>query len=178
MHQKDNSVEKSIIEFYRKAEKYDKLVTYLISLSQSAVEHHGNYETAIIYLKEASIMSKNLKGSSVREIESLISERLSTIEWFQYAQETYKSMDRLSLEDLCLDLMSPHQFNQIVRAGDCYALLVNYFFDSDQFQTAHDYLQAMEERDLNPYDFVERHVIKKVLHAIGDGGSSDDDESR
>lgn len=102
----DESIEKAIIEFYTRAEKHDKLVTYLISQSQTVIEKDGKYRKAVCYLKEANALSTKLNGPAVKDIKSLISERISTIEWFEYAQETYTTMDKLSLEDLCFDLMS------------------------------------------------------------------------
>lgn len=101
------------------------------------------------YLKEANALSTKLNGPAVKDIKSLISERISTIEWFEYAQETYTTMDKLSLEDLCFDLMSP-QSSRIIRAGDCYSLLVNYFFSSEQYQTAYGYLQEMQKKGFEP----------------------------
>jgi tetratricopeptide (TPR) repeat protein len=169
-----DTIVKSIIQFYEKAEKYDKLVTYLISQSQSCVEHRGDYKSAVKYLKDASSISTKLNGVAAKEIKRLIGDRVSTIEWFQYAQETYETMDQLSLEDLCNDLTSP-QSNQIIRAGDCYALLVKYFFALEKYQCAYDYLQTMQERGLDPYDFVERSTVKKILQSVGSEGSSDDE---
>lgn len=174
MTSEDDTIAKSIINFLTTAEKHDKLVTYLISQSQSCVEQRGDYEKAVQYLKDASSITTKLNGAAAKEIKRLIGERVSTIEWFQYAQETYKTMDQLSLEDLCHDLISP-QSNQIIRAGDCFALLVNYFTALEQYQSAYDYLQAMQERGLDPYDFLERSSVKKILQSVGSEGSSDDE---
>ena len=167
-----------IIRFYTKAEKYDKLVTFLISQSQLCVEQNGDYSTSIRYLKQALSFSSKLHHSAEHEIKKLIGERLSTMEWFEYAKESYSTMDRLSLENLCLDLLSPPQFNQIIRAGDCYALLIRFFLYAEQFQTAHDYIQTMQSNGLDPYLYMEKSTVKQTLQKIhGNGGDSSDDES-
>jgi RNase P subunit RPR2 len=159
---------------YNKAEKFDRLVTYLISQSQTCVKQHGDYEKAMQYLKEASAISVKLNASATKEIKKLISERVSTMEWFVYAQESFHTMDRLSLENLCLDLLSP-QSNQIIREADCYALLVNYFFASDQHQTAYTYLQKMQECGNDPCEFLEKSMVKTILQSVGNKDSLSDD---
>ena len=161
----EETIYKSIVQFYSMAEKFDKLVTYLISKSQACVEQTGDYDKAMQYLKDASAFSTKLNASASQEIKNLIGERVSTMEWFVFVTESYQTMDRLSLENLCLDLMSSHS-NQIIRACDCYALLVRYFFTLDQYQTAYKYLQEMKEIELDPYLYVERDVVKKILSTV------------
>ena len=164
----EETIHKSIIQFYTKAEKFDKLVTYLISKSQTCVEQAGDYDKAMQYLKDASAFSTKLNASASQEIKNLIGERVSTMEWFVFVTESYQTMDQFSLENLCLDLMSSHS-NQIIRPCDCYALLLRYFSNSEQYQTAYKYLQEMQEIELDPYHYVERDVIKKILSTVENG---------
>jgi len=171
----DDFLAKSIIQFYDLAEKYDKLLTYLISLSQRCVEKTGAYKTAIHYLKEASIICTKLNNAANKEIKKLIGERVSTMEWFVYTQESFQTMDRLSFEEFCLDLLS--QQNKIIRDGDCYALLVKFFSASEQYDLAYNYLNAMFERGINPYEFIDRSVVKTLLQVVGKENALNDNDS-
>lgn len=129
------------------------------------------------HLNEALTFSSKLHHSAEHEIKKLIGERVSTMEWFEYAKESYSTMDRLSLENLCIDLLSPPQLNQIIRAGDCYALLIRYFLETEQLQTAYDYLQDMQKSGLDPYLYMGKSTVEQTLQINGNGGDSSSDES-
>lgn len=170
------SINKSIIEFYSQAERYDKLVSYYISQSQSCIEHHGQYEEALMHLKAASALSIKLNDAAAKEkIKKLIGERISVIEWFVYAKESLHSMDRLSLENLCTDLLSPPS-NHIIREGDIYALLIEYFFALEQHEEACKYLKKIQEQGRDPNEYLDKSIVKKISRVTGNNDSLSDDE--
>ena len=56
---------------------------------------------------------------------------------------------------------------EAIRAGDCLAMLIEYFHGKGQMRDAYNYIQEMEDRKiaLNPY--VEIEVLNDVYKAVG-----------
>ncbi len=56
----------------------------------------------------------------------------------------------------------------MIRAGDLYALLVNYYTKSGDFILAMDQLKSMSKNNIDPYDFIAKALIENVIRSTGD----------
>ena len=58
-------------------------------------------------------------------------------------------------------------FSRAIRAGDCLAMLVEFFYSNRQMEEAYKYLQEMEDRRIQLHPYLDADVIDSVYRAVG-----------
>lgn len=162
----DPKIRNAIIQFYSEARKHDRLVSFFLSQAQTSVEEYGRYTECETMLKEALFHSAKIESDGSAEIQLLLKKRLSTVERFIRVRDSLDSIDRLSLEKVCSDLLSQGE-SSMVRDGDCYALLVQYYAMSKDYATAFKHLMEMQENSVEPHKFIDKSIIDAVVRSEG-----------
>lgn len=164
----DPKIKKSIINFYTKAKKHDKLVNFFISEARCQSLNNGQYEKAIEEYREAMSHSAKINSAAKDEIQSLIKKRLEKLEQFLQARNSLSSMDKASLRKLLDDLEGD------IREGDSYALLVEFAMLMECSEEAYELISMMEKKNIDPHQYIDAKVfkflgIKDILNGEKDG---------
>jgi hypothetical protein len=68
---------------------------------------------------------------------------------------------------ICLSLLKEPMLEEAIRAGDCLAMLVEYFHGAGRMQEAYDHLQDMESRNIALHPYVDAQILEEVFKAVG-----------
>ena len=73
---------------------------------------------------------------------------------------------------ICQSLLKEPMLEEAIRAGDCLAMLVEYFHGTGRMQEAYTHLQDMESRNIALHPYVDAQILEEVFKAVGakDGG--------
>ena len=55
----------------------------------------------------------------------------------------------------------------VVRLGDCYSLIVNHFYDTNDLRQAYTTVQQMQQHGVTLRPYLESNVIADIYHAVG-----------
>ena len=68
---------------------------------------------------------------------------------------------------ICEALLQEPMLEEAIRAGDCLAMLIDYFHSKGRMREAYAYIQEMEERriPINPY--VDAVILEEIYKACG-----------
>jgi len=157
---------KAIVTFYTKAKAYEPLAVFYDSCAQVEIDEYRDYEKSIGALKESLKYLNKVETKSAIDAIASIEKRIQIIEQFVKARKIAKK-DPESMVGICETLLQEPMVEEAIRSGDCYAMLVEYFYSKRSFREAYGYLQEMEDRriPLNPY--LESSIIDDILKAVG-----------
>lgn len=165
---------KAIITFYSKAKAFLQLAGFYDSCAQVEIDEYRDYEKAIGALKEALKYLSKDNSRHAEDMAGSIEKRIQMIEKFVQAKKAMKK-DPNTMVSICQSLLTEPTLEEAIRAGDCLAMLVEYFHGSRQMQDAYRYLREMEERQIQLHPYVDAEIIEEVFKAVGatlGGGSS------
>lgn len=163
---------KAIIMFYNKSKSYEKLAKFYDSCAIVEIDEYGDYEKAMEALKEAlkylyKITDNKGANSHISDLVSHIEKRLQLIEKFVINKNNLLNSPSNASEAIrsFQELLSDPMIEEAVRSGDCYAIIVEYFFSQNDLESAYKYILEMEDRriPLNPY--IDNVIIDRVFQA-------------
>ena len=68
---------------------------------------------------------------------------------------------------ICQSLLKESLLEDAIRAGDCLAMLVEYFHGAGRMQEAYVHLQDMEARNIALHPYVDAQILEEVFKAVG-----------
>jgi intraflagellar transport protein 140 len=176
MNWRENGViMKSIIQFYTLAKAFVQLAGFYDSCAQVEIDEYSDYDKATSALKEGLKYLRKDTSSQGEGMAEAVDRRIAMIERFIQAKKTLKA-DPSTAIGICEDLLADPHLEEAVRAGDCLALLVEYFHGVGQLPEAYKYLREMESRNIALQPYLEPPVIDDIMRAFpkdkGVGSSS------
>lgn len=112
---------------------------------------------------------KYLTRSGTRQaadMTELIEKRISLIEKFIQARKLLKR-DPDTMVSICENLLQDPMLEEAIRAGDCLAMLVEYFHDSGRMRDAYTYIKEMESRKIALHPYVDGEILDDIFKAMG-----------
>jgi hypothetical protein len=88
---------------------------------------------------------------------SSIERRIMLIEKFVQAKRASKK-DPTTMVAICQALLQEASLEEAIRAGDCLAMLVEYYHGAKQMNEAYNYLQEMESRRIQLHPYLDAEV--------------------
>ena len=76
--------------------------------------------------------------------------------------------------EICQSLLKEPLLEDAIRAGDCLAMLVEYFHGAGRMHEAYVHLQDMEVRSIALHPYVDAQILEEVFKAVGapEGGAT------
>jgi hypothetical protein len=68
---------------------------------------------------------------------------------------------------ICEELLREPMLEEAVRAGDCLAMLVEYFHKRGKMREAYSYVQEMEERRIALHPYVDATILEEIFQSVG-----------
>jgi len=157
---------KAIITFYTKAKAYEQLGGFYDSCAQVEIDEYRDYEKAIGALKEALKYLQKAESRHGEEMAESMVRRIGIIEKFVQAR---KLLDRnpANMVEICEDLLRTRDLDEAIRSGDCYALLIEYYYSENNFEQAYQYLKQMEQRNIEVEPYVEKRILSEIYSRMG-----------
>ncbi|WIA30074.1 hypothetical protein OEZ86_000169 [Tetradesmus obliquus] len=161
---------KHILGFYTKARAADRLAGFYSGCAQLEIDDFKEYGKALQALQEAA---KHLAKSRVTDREAqmaALDARIQRIQRFCAARDMLPS-DPAGAVTICQQLLQelPDQQDPApnVRAGDIYALLVDWCCQQGNMQQALQLIQQMADNGLQPQAFLSQATAAQVQQATG-----------
>lgn len=158
---------KAIITFYTKAKAFEQLAGFYDSCAQVEIDEYRDYEKAIGALREAlKYLSKAPPSRQISDMTTSIDMRILLIEKFVQARRAAQR-EPDTMVAICEALLQEPMLEEAIRAGDCLAMLIDYFHSKGRMREAYAYIQEMEERriPINPY--VDAVILEEIYKACG-----------
>jgi intraflagellar transport protein 140 len=179
---KDEKITSSIIQLYSKGRCYQQLGRFFEACAEMEIDEYGDYDKALAATEEAkkniSKLVTNAKGGSssvsseaVQQWLAAVNQRLTILRQFVDASQCLRQLQTTDLDCLKASLEFLHDKSTmdhgIVRAGDIYSLLLEYYVNTAQnVEKASEILEKMIKTGLQLDDYVDSGLIRKV-HAMG-----------
>eukprot|EP01013_Petalomonas_cantuscygni_P002994 TRINITY_DN1313_c0_g1_i1.p1 TRINITY_DN1313_c0_g1~~TRINITY_DN1313_c0_g1_i1.p1 ORF type:complete len:1450 (+),score=425.61 TRINITY_DN1313_c0_g1_i1:245-4594(+) len=164
--QTEPDIAKSIVSFYTKGKAYESLALFYEAVAVHEVVESRGYDKALAALKEARKALGKIKPSP----ETLIAElarKTDPVEQFVTARKAMRS-DPMRGVRVCHELMEGiGNEEHVLRIGDVFALLSEFHVSKGEMREAKELIEKMRERDVNPQDFMDWQVIRKIYAALG-----------
>jgi intraflagellar transport protein 140 len=130
---------KGIITFYKKARAMESLARFYESCAQVEIDEYHNFEKALGALKEAMLFLQRSKGPDKQRLVGLLEAKMALIEQFLQARKLFKASQEEQAIAVCQGLVNAtaEAPDPIVRVGNVYALLVEYFHAKGDLQQVH-----------------------------------------
>ena len=158
---------KAIITFYTKAKSFEQLAGFYDSCAQVEIDEYRDYEKAIGALREAlKYLAKAPPSRQSSDMTTSIDMRILLIEKFVQARRAAQR-EPDTMVAICEALLQEPMLEEAIRAGDCLAMLIDYFHSKGRMREAYAYIQEMEERriPINPY--VDAVILEEIYKACG-----------
>ena len=154
---------KNIITYYTKAKAYESLAGFYEACAQVEIDEYRDYEKALGALKE-SVKWASKAGNEGLGVD--LQQRIYMMERFVLARRSIKT-DPSESEDICLKLLDTKEIETAIRVGDCFALLIEYYYSVKRMEEAYDLMERMKARRivLNPY--LEKNMMDDICSAVG-----------
>ncbi|CAM9286859.1 unnamed protein product [Discosporangium mesarthrocarpum] len=160
----DPQVMKAIISFYTKAKAYIQLSDFFDACAQVEIDEYRDYEKAMEALNEA-IKNISKAGPSADRLAQL-QKRVYMVESFVQARRLTKD-DPQAMVKLCMQLLDRSDLETAIRAGDCFATLVEHFYSLQDWKQCYSLLVRMRERGIVLDPYLDREVVSRVCEEIG-----------
>lgn len=157
---------KAIISFYTKAKSFEQLAGFYDACAQVEIDEYRDYDKAQAALREAINHLKKAESRQAEQMTETIARRIGII-------ETYCNIRKLAtrspeeMVSMCQELLRNRDLEEAVRAGDCYALLIEHFYSQRSYEDAHKYMQEMERRGVEIGPYIDASIIADVNKKLG-----------
>eukprot|EP00759_Apiculatamorpha_spiralis_P023644 PhF_6_TR27211/c0_g1_i1/m.40037/K19672/IFT140; intraflagellar transport protein 140 len=176
--QNDAAIYKNILLFYNKAHAYDSLAVFYDMCSQVQIDEYRDYEKASVTLRESGKCLEKCADSVPPTRMAQLKVRLTFIEKFANARRLAQQGTAAAgseMVSLCQDLLSRYHvdhpeyeiFSSAVRVGDVYALLVEHYVQTTQWEHAHTIIEKMREGKIELSYYLETSLVENVYHMLG-----------
>ena len=162
---------KAIIKFYTLAKAFVQLAGFYDSCAQVEIDEYRDYEKAIGALKEAL---KYLRKEETRETLNMadsVERRIALIERFVQAKRLQKR-DPQGMVDACNNLLADPSLEEAIRAGDCYAVLIEYFHSAGDLREAYRYVREMELKQIQVSLYIDADILHAIDQSVGNRGAA------
>ena len=90
------------------------------------------------------------------------------LEKFVNARRSMKT-DPTTAESICLGLLNQPgtEVEESIRVGDCYALLIEYYHGTGNFQDAFDLMEQMRSRGIVLHPYLETPIMEDIYEGLG-----------
>jgi intraflagellar transport protein 140 len=172
----DPDVMKNIILFYTKAKEFEKIGTFYEHCAQAEIDEYRDYEKAAGALQEAlKYLAKPTPGQPAVE-ESRIEEIKQRVAFVNKFAAARKKEGRAMMSE-CEELLADPTAISFIRAGDIYALMVEYHFARNDFVLAYETVERMRESRIVLDPYLDKKMVDQIYrecgHAADTGGGSD-----
>lgn len=134
-----------------------QLAGFYDSCGQVEIDEYRDYEKAIGALKEALKYLAKDTSRQAQDMAQSIEHRIMLIEKFVQAKLAAKK-DPSTMVAICQALLQEPSLEEAIRAGDCLAMLVEYYHGQRRMEDAYQYLQEMEQRRIQPHPYLDAEV--------------------
>ncbi|GBG32279.1 Intraflagellar transport protein 140-like [Hondaea fermentalgiana] len=174
----DAEIMKAIISYYSKAKAYQQLAGFYEACAQMEVDEYRDYDKSLGALKEAvKALGKERDGELKEEMLASLQQRVSLVERFVHARTLVVS-DPDEADRICNALLAHPEVNTAVRAGDIFALLVEFHVGNRDFDDAHRLIENMKARNIAVAPYIEAPLLEQIARAVGVDSLIDDDGPR
>lgn len=156
---------KAIITFYTKAKAFLQLAGFYDSCAQVEIDEYRDYEKAIGALNEALKYLLKDDSRTARDMASFLEKRILLISKFVEAKASRRDPGKMVA--ICEALLQDPMVEDAIRAGDCYALLIEHSYSTGNYQDAYQYIKEMKERNIQVQPYVDREILEAVQKAVG-----------
>jgi len=166
--QNDAETMKNIVLFYTKAKAFEQLSSFFDAYAQMEIDEYRDYEKALNALKKAAEYMVKARSPQKEELLNALNQRIYHMEQFVSARAKAKSHPE-EMVKTCHQLLEQREVETAIRIGDCFALLVEFYHSSKNYDGAYKLLQDMRQRQivLNPY--LEADIIDEIHLHVGAG---------
>lgn len=128
------------------------------------IDEYRDYAKAVEALKESLKHLSKAEASNVNAANyaSAIETRIVVIESFIRAKSLLKRNPD-EMVAVCEKLLQDPNLEESIRSGDCYAVLIEYFFSINQFKKVFDLLLEMEKRDISLKTYIDMAIVDEVF---------------
>ncbi|KAM6249922.1 intraflagellar transport protein 140 homolog isoform 2-T4 [Porphyrio hochstetteri] len=168
---KDPEIMKNIISFYTKGKALDLLAGFYDACAEVEIDEYRNYEKAQGALTEACKCLSKAKAPSPLDQESRLAQlqsKMALIKRFINARRVYSEDPKEAIRQ-CELLLAEQDFDSAIRHGDILGFLVEHYIQTEEFHTAHRYLEEMQKRipATNLTYYVPQQSIEAVHRGTG-----------
>ena len=149
----------AILSFYYKARAFKQSLMFLDGCAQTYIDEHSDYQKAHDTLKEALNYVEKIKDNTSLNFISEMKQKLNTIKEFL---EIKKCSNSTQVQKVCEDLLKDGA--KVIKAGDCYRLMVFSFVKEEKYADANNLLKEMKLKGIDPEVFISKRVIEKILY--------------
>ena len=162
----DSELMKNIMQFYTKAKSWDHLSNFLDTCATVEIDEYRDYEKALTALKEA--VKYNAKSTSYEKEtkQQQLLTRINLLERFVQARGLAGSNPE-EMVRICVALVETPGVEQSIRIGDVYAQLVEYYYNSKQYQQAYSILTRMLNARININPYIDRAMVENIYKQLG-----------
>jgi len=110
-----------------------------------------------------------LKKDEARETVHMadsVERRIAIIERFVQAKRVMKR-DPQGMIEICTSLLSEPNLEEAIRAGDCYAMIVEYFHSVGDMREAYRYTREMESKQVQVSLYIDADIMQAINQAVG-----------
>ncbi|KAK3281449.1 hypothetical protein CYMTET_10767 [Cymbomonas tetramitiformis] len=169
----DAEIMKSIIQFYTKAKAMDSLSSFYEACAQIEIDEYRDYEKALGALREATKFMAKAQRTSPDKDERLASlnQRISLCDKFVQARKLIKT-DPQEMVRICSGLLEyppedSHDVESAIRVGDVFALLVEYYQSTQNYEQAYHLIEKMRDRNIILSPYLDQEMVESVYKAMG-----------
>ncbi|KRZ69257.1 Intraflagellar transport protein -like protein [Trichinella papuae] len=157
-------VVEQIVQFYKKAQAHQQLISFYYIWAQTEIQENGNYEKAVEILREC-LEIFHQQASSVREIEEKlisIQRHVESIEQFLHLKKLYKVNQTEAIH--FLEEMLRNEQKLIIRLGDIYSLIIGYHLRQDSVEEVEHHLHQWLTKE--PKEQLDRYLEPKLYDKL------------
>ncbi|XP_003373232.1 intraflagellar transport protein 140 [Trichinella spiralis] len=161
----NGKVVEQIVQFYKKAQAHQQLISFYYIWAQTEIQENGNYEKAVEILRECLENFRQQVPNERDKEEKLISSiqsQLESIEQFLHLKKLYKVNQTEAIQ--FLEEMLRSEKKLIIRLGDIYSLIIGYYLRQDSVEEVEHHLHQWLTRE--PKEQLDRYLEPKLYDKL------------
>lgn len=162
----DDSILKTCVDFYKKAQAFDQVVLFYKSLSQNCVEENHQYDKAKEFLQQGLEVLDTCEIPKKEQIKDIFLQRIKYIETYKDASGKTASDPKKAIS-LTVELLKVEGIDEIIKRDDLYVVLVQAYVTQQNWKKAHAVLEELKNNDVDITWYFERNHLKKIYEMAG-----------
>ncbi|KRY50210.1 Intraflagellar transport protein -like protein [Trichinella britovi] len=161
----NGKVVEQIVQFYKKAQAHEQLISFYYIWAQTEIQENGNYEKAVEILRECLEIFRQQVPNERDNEEKLISSiqsQLESIEQFLHLKKLYKVNQTEAIQ--FLEEMLKSEKKIIIRLGDIYSLIIGHYLRQDSVEEVEHHLHQWLTRE--PKEKLDRYLEPKLYDKL------------
>jgi intraflagellar transport protein 140 len=161
------SILMAILECYNKAKAHVELCGFYEACASVEVDEFRNYEKALAALRESSKAATKIQDEAVKQTRLMqLQGKIGLVERFVSARKMAKS-DPAEMVNICNQLVEQQDCEAAVRVGDVFALLVYFYAQRKDWQSAYQSLERMRAHSIALEPFIDVPLIETAYSQVG-----------